>query len=78
MSRSSQILIVTFDPSTELEPLTVVEKRLVEQVELYLQRLVFGPISVTVSHTEPVGMAVHDSRPLASFTFAPLGGEPRG
>ncbi|MFB6805399.1 hypothetical protein [Streptomyces sp. NPDC056387] len=74
MSRSSQILIVTFDPSTDLDPLTVVEKRLAEQVELYLQRLSAGPIDVAVSDSESTGLAVTGGRPLASFTFAPLGG----
>lgn len=74
MSRSSQILIVTFDPSTDLDPLTVVEKQLTEQVELYLQRITAGPIDVAVADNEAAGVAVADGRPLTSFTFAPLGG----
>ncbi|MFJ8208171.1 hypothetical protein [Streptomyces sp. NPDC096033] len=74
MSRSSQIIVVTFDPSTDLDPLTVIEKHLAEQVELYLQRVAAGPIDVALSDSEPTGVAMTDGRPLASFTFAPIGG----
>ena len=55
MSRSSQILVVTFDPSTEIDPLTVIAKKLAESVEQYLQRVVSGPVDVSVADHEDRG-----------------------
>lgn len=77
MSRSSQILLVTFDPSIEIDPLTVTAKNLAESVELYLQRVAPGPMSVVVADDTERGVALHDGQLVAAFTFAPLGGESR-
>lgn len=74
MSRSSQILIVTFDPSTGVDPLTVIEKQLVDSVERYLQRVAPGELSISVADDAECGLAHQDGRLVSHFTFAPLGG----
>lgn len=73
MFRSSQILLVSFDPSTGLDPLTVVAKRLAEQVESYLQRVTPGELVVDVADDEDRGLVLRAGRLVAAFSFAPLG-----
>lgn len=74
MSRSSQILLVTFDAAAGVDPLTATAKQLAESVELYLQRVAPGAMTVAVSDTENYGLVRQDGQLLTAFTFAPLGG----
>lgn len=74
MSRSSQILLVTFDASTAIDPLTVSAKNLAEHVESYLQRVAAGPLDVAVSDGEAFGVVHQGERLLAAFSFVTLGG----
>jgi hypothetical protein len=74
MSRSSQILLVTFDPSTGIDPLTVTAKQLVDSVELYLQRVAPGELTIRVAEDADYGLAHQRGRLVSHFTFAPLGG----
>lgn len=78
MSRSSQIFIVTFDPSTGVDPLTVTAKQLVDSVERYLQRVAPGELAIRVAEDADYGLAHQDGRLVSHFTFAPLGGGSRG
>lgn len=74
MSRSSQILLVTFDPSAGIDPLTVIAKELAESVELYLQRVAPGAMSVAISDHGDYGLVRQGGRHVTAFTFSPLGG----
>lgn len=78
MFRASQILLVTFDPSTGVDPLTVTAKQLADSVERYLQRVAPGGLTVRVAEDADYGLAHQDGRLVSHFTFAPIGSESRG
>lgn len=76
MSRSSQtaLVTVTFDPITPIAPLTTTSKRLADDVELYLQRVRLGDLTVSVAEHADEGQVRLAGQLVTTFSFAPLGG----
>lgn len=65
---------VTFDESTEIEPLTVGSENLAETVARYLVRLSGEPMRVDYAETFGIGAAYTSVLLFATFEVAEIGG----
>ncbi|MFD7016034.1 hypothetical protein [Streptomyces sp. NPDC059928] len=70
----NDIVRVIFDPSTDIEPLTVASNDLVPSVARYLYRLTRLPVTVDYAETFSYGAAFTGVRLVATFEVAPIGG----
>ena len=70
----SALFRVTFDPSTDIEPLTAASNELAMNVALYLRRLTSQPVRVDYAETFMTGAAFASGRLLATFEVAQIGG----
>ncbi|MGW8326539.1 hypothetical protein ACWGLE_01385 [Streptomyces sp. NPDC055897] len=71
----SALLRVTFDPTTQIEPLTIVASSdLAENVARYLYRLNGSPVTVDYAETFGYGAAYTASRLVSTFEVAEIGG----
>ncbi|MEV5942738.1 hypothetical protein [Streptomyces sp. NPDC051994] len=70
----NDIVRVTFDPTTNIDPLTARTGDLAESVARYLHRLSGVPVTVDYAETLGYGAAFTGVRLVATFEVAPIGG----